>query len=171
MFKVTYGLGNYLERIRRDGWCVVEDVIPADEVVVIRDHVSHATEKYGRDKAAEKGIGHVPGFIRHDQSYAPYLADAKLMAVFEALIGQFVKVSFTTATINLPGNVRGGWHADWPFNQRNAGHVPAPYPDVIMHLTTLWMLSPFTEENGGTLIVPGSHRWPDNPTGGVEIDP
>ena len=40
-----------------------------------------------------------------------------------------------------------------------------------MHLTTLWMLSPFTEENGGTLFVPGSHRWPNNPTGESEVDP
>ena len=27
-------------------------------------------------------------------------------------------------------------NADWPFNQKNAGHVPSPYPDAVMHLTT-----------------------------------
>ncbi len=160
-----------LNRIRRDGWCVVEGVIPRDEVDAIRDRVSHSTEVYGRERAAEQGIGHVPGFIRYDQSLAPYLADARLMALLEVLLGSFIKVSFTTATINRPGNLRGKWHADWPFNQINAAHVPAPYPDAVMHVTTLWMLSPFTRENGGTLIVPGSHRCPENPTGSVDVDP
>ena len=33
------------------------------------------------------------------------------------------------------------------------------------------MLAPFTEENGGTLLVPGSHRSPNNPTGDNGVDP
>ena len=79
-------------------------------------------------------------------------------------MGQNVRVSFTSAMINYPGNARGGLHADWPFNQRNAGHIPAPYPDIVAHLTTLWMLSPFSAENGATVIVPGSHRMETNPS-------
>ena len=93
------------------------------------------------------------------------------MGILEALLGSFVKVSYVSATINRRGNPRGRWHADWPFNQINASHVLAPYPDAVMHLTTLWMLSPFTHENGGTLIVPGSHRWSNNPTGNIDVDP
>ena len=66
--------------------------------------------------------------------------------------------------INYSGNARGNLHADWPFNQHNAGHIPAPYPDIVAHLTTLWMLSPYTPENGATIIVPGSHRMETNPS-------
>ena len=93
------------------------------------------------------------------------------MELVAGLLGPEARISFTTATINYPGNERGGWHADWPFNQRNAGRIPAPYPDALMHLTTLWMLSPFSSENGGTLLVPGSHRSSDNPTGDIGVDP
>ena len=87
-------LNTDLNRIRRDGWTVIEDVIPEDEVDAIRDHVLHSTGTHGRAKAAEQGIGHVPGFIRYDQSLASYLADARLMAILEALLGSFVKVSY-----------------------------------------------------------------------------
>ena len=74
--------------------------------------------------------------------------------------------------INDPGKQRTTWHADWPFNQDTACHVPAPYPDRIMHLTALVMVSAFTEENGGTLVVPGSHRCSSNPTDkNLGIDP
>ena len=88
----------------------------------------------------------------------------------EALLGEHVRISFTTAQINFPGNKREGWHADWPFNQGTAGHVAAPYADVVMHVTTLWLLSPFTKENGGTFVVPGSHRANNNPSGDNGID-
>ena len=34
------------------------------------------------------------------------------------------------------------------------------------------MMTPFSAETGGTLIVPGSHRWPHNPAAGTmpEVD-
>ncbi len=159
-----------LLRLQMDGWCVIEGVIPEEEVDGVRESVERSTLAH-RNPNAPDGIGHVSSFIRHDQSLAPYLADRQVLDLAEALLGPHVRVSFTTATINYPGNQRLGWHADWPFNQNNAGHIPAPYPDAAMHLTTLWMLAPFTCENGGTLIVPGSHRSPNNPTGNNGVNP
>ena len=90
------------------------------------------------------------------------------MKIATALLGHNLRISFTSAIVNEPGNARGGWHADWPFNQNNAGHVPAPYPDAVFHLTTLWMISPFSPENGGTLVIPGSHRRLSNPTDALD---
>src|SRR5262249_55238858 len=71
--------------------------------------------------------------------------------------------------VKYPGRSRGGWHADWPFHQKFAGRILPPYPDGVMHLTTLWMLSPFSDRNGGTFIAPGSHRASNNPTGDLGI--
>ena len=34
-----------------------------------------------------------------------------------------------------------------------------------MHLSGIWMLTDFTTRNGGTFIVPGSHKLTDNPAG------
>ena len=164
-------LGQALTRVALDGFCVVGGAIPAADVAAVRESVERATTAHGRDEARDQGIGHVPGFMRYDQSLAPYVADARLMALIEGLLGPEARVSFVTATINYPGNPRGSWHADWPFNQKNAGRIPAPYPDAVMHLTTLWMLSPFTEANGGTLLVPGSHRQPTNPTADMGVLP
>ena len=163
-------LNQALQHLKTDGWYVMEGIIPENKVDAVRESVEQSTLEHRNPKAPD-GIGHVPGFIRYDQSIAPYLADRRMLALVEALLGPHVRVSFTTGTINYPGNERGGWHGDWPFNQNNAGHIPAPYPDATMHITTLWMLSPFTCENGGTLIVPGSHRSNNNPTGNNGVDP
>jgi hypothetical protein len=35
---------------------------------------------------------------------------------------------------------------------------PLPRPNLI--LASMWAISDFTADNGGTLLVPGSHRWP-----------
>jgi len=155
-------------RMKLDGWCVVKNVIPTGEVAAVREGTVAATAAH-RNPDAPKNIGHLSGVINHDQSIAPYLVDARLLAVIEGVLGPHVRVSFTTATINEPGNARGGWHADWPYNQRNAGCMPAPYPDVPMHITTIWMLVDFSMETGGTLVVSGSHRMANNPTGGYGV--
>jgi len=165
------GARQALARVAMDGFCVIEGAIPADDVSAVRESVERSTAEHGRKEARVRGIGHVPGFMRYNQSLAPYVADPRLMALIEGLLGPAARVSYVTATINHPGNRRGSWHADWPFNQKNAGRIPAPYPDAVMHLTTLWMLSPFTDANGGTLLVPGSHRQPTNPTADMGVSP
>jgi hypothetical protein len=159
---------NYATRMNLDGWCVVEGVIPPAEVDLVRAGVLAATAQY-RNPNAPAHIGHLSGLINYDQTIASYLANERLLSVIESVLGPHVRISFTTATINEPGNARGGWHADWPFNQRNAGCIPAPYADVGMHITTIWMLSPFSAETGGTLVISGSHRMSNNPTGGYGI--
>ncbi len=162
-------LDEWLWHMKVSGFCVVPEVVPADRCAELRERISQAVQRVGK-ASTPAGVGFLAGVINHEQSFAPYLADDRLLALCRALLGDWVRISFTSAIINPPGNPRGGWHADWPFNQKNAGHIPAPYSDLVMHLTTLWMLSPFSGENGGTLVVPGSHRSPTNPTAPGGLD-
>lgn len=160
------------QRMYVDGWCLIEDVIPSAEVSAVRDSVLRTVDKYKHTrKNAPKNIGAVSGMIAYDQSFASYLAEPRLLGLAESLLGPDLRISFNSSIVNYPGNQRSKWHADWPFNQGNAGHICSPYPDAVFHLTTLWMLTDFTSENGGTLIVSGSHRTNDNPTGGVGVPP
>ena len=152
-----------INSVREKGFCLIEGVIPEARCVEIRQRMLAMVERE-RVSSAPTQVGFVPSVINHDQSFVEYLADPRLMKVAMALLGQHLRISFTSVIVNEPGNARGGWHADWPFNQNNAGHIPVPYPDALFHLTTLWMLSPFSQQNGGTLVVPGSHRQHTNPT-------
>ena len=161
-----------LIQLQISGFCVLPHVIPEVDCAAIRDSVARAVHGQRQNYPdAPADVGFTPSIINHDQSFAEYLADDRLLALMERLLGPHVRISFTSAIINEQGNERGNWHADWPFNQKNAGHIPAPYPDSVMHITTLWMLSPFSSENGGTLVLPGSHRSPTNPTAKDGHDP
>ena len=157
--------------LQTTGFCVLNNVIPSSACAAIRSSLVRTVERQRENYPnAPKNVGFTPSIINHDQSFAEYLANDKLMALVESVLGHNIRISFTSAIINGTGNERGDWHADWPFNQKNAGHVPVPYPDVVMHLTTLWMLSPFSEENGGTLVLPESHRRSRNPTCSASTD-
>ena len=160
----TLEIASHLRAMEVTGFCVVDHVIPEDRCQSIRQSLMEAVIRERGKYPSPKNVAFVPTVINHDQSFAEYLADERLLQIVRGTLGNHPRISFTSAIVNEPGNDRGEWHADWPFNQRNAGHLPAPYPDVVFHLTTLWMLSPFRGQNGGTLIVPGSHRSPTNPT-------
>ncbi len=172
-------------QIERDGFCVVEGVIPAGEVQAINAELLAALESNRERSEGElaktRSRGHRIGTsgvevlkqaINEVQSFAPYLADRRVLDIVEAFFGAWARISCTDCVANMPGNARGYWHADWPYNQTNASHIPAPYPDAVLHLSTIWMLTPFSAETGGTLVVPGSHRWPRNPAAGdmPEVD-
>ena len=166
-----------LYQLKMNGYCVLEGIIPDDKIDEVRESVVAAQAAHREKAEAElaktrsrghrvgvQGVANMRGVINETQTFAPYLADDRIMALTDALFGSYVRISCTDCVINYPGNERGYWHADWPYNQTNATHVPAPYPDTIMHLSTIWMLTPFGPETGGTYIIPGSHRTDDNPS-------
>ncbi len=163
-----------VKRIRIEGWCVVDGVIPPDEVAAVRNSLV-ATAR-SRPAGEANGRHAIQGIIAHDPSIAPYLSDERIMGVTEALFGHHVRISMTTGVILAPGYPRseepgGGLHADYPFGQGYDYRVPAPYPDAPLLLTSIWMLTSFTGDNGATVVVPGSHKAGNNPTGDISLAP
>lgn len=58
-----------------------------------------------------------------------------------------------TTIIELqPGEKAQGLH-------RDGGIYPVRFPSIPMTLATIWALTDFTVENGGTNVIPGSHLW------------
>ena len=170
---------NFLRQIDMDGFCIVEGVIPEHQIEHIRDEIMHAErEQHDRTEAdrnrtrsrghrvSAKGVSALRQLINYTQCFESYVADKRIMGIVEGVFGPWSRISCTDCIINEPGNDRAYWHADWPYNRTNASHISPPYPDTPMHLSTIWMLSDFSEKNGGTLVIPGSHRMRDNPASG-----
>lgn len=163
---------NYLRDLKIGGFCLVENVVPADQCELLENRMIELAQSHRVKEAEAKRVSFIPGVINYDPSIAPFVADSRVLAIAERALESNIRISFTSAIINDAGKERTNWHADWPFNQNSACHIPAPYPDRIMHLTSLLMLTPFTGENGGTLVLPGSHRYSSNPTDeNLGIDP
>ncbi len=172
-----------VSHIRLDGFYVIEGVIPPERVdsvkeSVLRVHIREEDINQRRQqeirekghRVGAQGVSFSTALINSTQEFSAYLTDSRVLGVAEAFFGPDVRVSSTGGIVTNPGNERGYWHADWPYNQTNSARVPSPYPDVVMHLSTIWMLTPFNAENGGTLLVPGSHRSNNNPSGDNGVD-
>ena len=168
-----------LKSLDEGGWLLLEDVIPADRVDDVRRNVLAARDRsleteeaklVAKDARVTTRGGAVVGLINLDQSIAPYLADPRVLAIIERLWGDYTRIVSLGGLISDPGHRDRVWHADWPFNQTNAAHIPAPYPDSVQVLTGIFMLTPFTAETGGTFVVPKSHRSSNNPTGDNGVD-
>lgn len=161
-----------LQKIQERGWCVLPDVIPASKVSGVRQCVEHTVHIRTQAEGIPDSVSTlaVSGLVNYDQSFVEFLADEKLLSINERLLRSHFRVSFTTAIVTKRGNRRGGWHADWPFDQMCAGRLPAPYPDFIGQITAIWMLTDFEAENGSTIVLNGSHRTVSNPTSDLGID-
>ena len=161
-----------VDELHERGYCYIDNVIPPAEVGRIRDSVRadvmrHNDSQPPKDRTAVRG-GKVGNLLRFNQTLAPYLVEERFRGVIDAALGPRNRISFFTGFVTPPGAQRARWHADWPYDQGLPSHIPTPYPDVALHLTTFWMLSDFRPDNGATHVMPRSHRLPDHPRDGAE---
>ena len=172
------GIDEKVDQLRREGWCVLERIIPADAIDRVRAHVREAHETARQDYEAMGGnIGRQTGpngepgvsLIAYLPEFAPYLGDERLLGVARAIFGEHVRIAQTEFKTQVPNRTDLDWrgfHSDWPHDLTDrdlAGRVAQPFPDATMQLSVLWMLSPFGPATGGTWVVPRSHRDPLNP--------
>ena len=150
----------------------MEGVIPPDEVGPLLRSVEATLAD------PDYVAGH-SAFVNFNQDFARYLADPRVLGIAERMFGpagSHTRVAATSANLQppsgqpppTPGEQLGsssGFHADWPWSQSEHATVQGPrgLPDVTMDVQTFFMLSEFTEQNGATHIIPGSHRAAGNP--------
>ena len=175
-------VADIVQHIKQDGFCIIREVIPYEVVDSVRESVEATALAQGRElgvdnKLNQQGLiseryayGPTYGLLSYNQSFAPYLADDRIISTLKSFWGPHVRITWIIGEFNPPGYKRGGWHSDQPFNQGAALKIDAPYGDAVIHLSSVWMLSPFTKNTGATYAAPGSHRSSNNPTGNNGID-
>ena len=149
----------YFEDLEVNGFCVVEDILSADEVFDIRKKLLAAARESNR-----RGVPtHIPSLDQNDSNIRVFnLLDLdpvflELMGRSEAikfvyqLIGEDFIVSNFTANSALPGAKSMHAHSD-------LGIVfPGPWLEP-WSMNTLWCLDDIHFENGATRYLPKSHH-------------
>ena len=87
-------------QIKEDGWCVIEDVIPENEVAAVRDEVETSQVEYQKF-SEEHGIW-ARNVIAFMPSFATYLADNRVLGITKALLDPKVRISQTEYKIRQP---------------------------------------------------------------------
>ena len=91
-------LTSYAKQLRVEGWCVLEDVIPADVVDTVREEVETSESDYGEfskenGRWARNVISFMPKFAEH-------LANERLLDVIRQRLGPQVRISQTEYKIS-----------------------------------------------------------------------
>jgi ectoine hydroxylase-related dioxygenase (phytanoyl-CoA dioxygenase family) len=144
-----------------DGYAVVPGVLDGDEVADAVERLWRASEETRR-RGGRTHIAHldpndrnvrVNNLVDLDPLFARLLGHPAAEAVAAALLGDDFVVSNFSANIALPGSGSMFVHSDQPLV------APEPWLEP-WSMNVIWCLSDVRFDNGGTLYMPGSHRFP-----------
>ncbi|HEX9259839.1 MAG TPA: phytanoyl-CoA dioxygenase family protein [Acidimicrobiales bacterium] len=160
-------LASHAARLERDGYTIVEDALDpaaADEIVATIDRLE-----------AELGIGpgtngfegrsthRIYNLLVHGPLFEQIPVHPEVLPVVETVLDPGCLLSSLSSIVIGPGEIAQPIHADDQV-------MPIRKPHVATVCNSMFALTDFTEENGATRIIPGSHRADHSPTYGQHYD-
>ena len=135
------------------GYCVLEDRIPAAMAAELAAHCLelHADPAYQQYISGDEYYQTLFGMLNLDERVWPCAFHRDTVAIARHFLGPHCRVVEACSKPTWPGAPAQHLHVD------SAGHF-AQVPNVPWMINTIWMLTDFTAANGGTGIVPMSHR-------------
>lgn len=158
-------LATHRARLERDGYTVIEDVLSPDEVAVTLADVHRLEDALGIRFASNDFEGRctkrVYNLLVHGKRFESIPVHARVLPIVESVLDSGCLVSSLSSIAIHPGETAQPIHADDQL-------LPLPKPHVATVCNTMWALTDFTEANGATRLVPGSHVRDHSPVYGSE---
>jgi ectoine hydroxylase-related dioxygenase (phytanoyl-CoA dioxygenase family) len=160
-------VSDHAERIARDGYTIVEDAIePAlvDELAATVSRLEAAlnVEPAGNSFSGTKTL-RICNLLAHGEVWQRVPVHSNVLPVVERVLDPGCLVS-SLSSINIgPGETAQPIHADDILMP-----IPKPHPPTVCN--SMWALTDFTDANGATRIIPGSHLFDHSPTYGQHYD-
>jgi ectoine hydroxylase-related dioxygenase (phytanoyl-CoA dioxygenase family) len=146
----------YIEEIRAKGYTIVEGFLADDQVLRARNALEkiEATVAFGKENFGGVRTKRASNLVGRTCDFDDIVTDPRLLALVEGVLGPAFQLSISAMIKIFPGESAQPLHQD-------DGLWPAPRPHQPFVLNTMFAIDPFTEENGGTTVVPGSHLSTD----------
>lgn len=165
---IGFEVERHAERMRRDGYTVIEDFLDAGTLAAFRQALApFQGTHHGRNDFEGFKTERIYTLIARGKLFEEIACDARLMA----LIGQFLQPNFLLSAshaISLgPGETPQSIHSDDGFYRQRRPRPP-------IGISVIGAIDDFTRANGATEIIPGSHLWgepdPENPKDAAELE-
>ncbi|HEX4294048.1 MAG TPA: phytanoyl-CoA dioxygenase family protein [Rhizomicrobium sp.] len=156
----------HIARVRRDGYTIVENAIAPALV----DTLNAALERLEREhdvKPAMNGFeGHktvrIYNLLRYGAPFEQVPVHESVLPIVEGVLDPGCLISSLSSIAIDPGETAQPIHADDMV-------IPLAKPHLPIVCNSMWALSDFTDANGATRLVPGSHLKA-NPDYGGQYD-
>ncbi|HVA03684.1 MAG TPA: phytanoyl-CoA dioxygenase family protein [Acidimicrobiales bacterium] len=163
MPSITTSVDDVVAALEHDGYAVVENMLDGSEVGAARRDMRRllAGTPGGRNPFEGAHTKRVYALFAKTRAFDGPATHPLVLGVLERVLGH-CQLSAPTGIEIGPGEGAQILHHDDAIYP-----LPRPHPEVVFN--TMWALDDFTEANGATRIIPGSHRWleppdPDAPT-------
>ena len=147
------------ESLDRDGYVNLGPPLHEDQLQKMRDRYDAAIVEEGAGAADKKGIGRVIDTVvkpmNRDGLLDPIFMHPRLLAAVRHVLGVHLKYIGSNYHCAMPGYGHQGIHADFSWGVKGE-------PQVV---NAVWLIDEFTEDNGATRVVPGTHRSGIHPSG------
>lgn len=156
-----------LRDFERDGFVIFENAIDPAQVETIKQALLRVEREqdFGfRDTDFEgKRTVRIYNLLVHGPEFWEIPVHPTALAFAERVLDEELQLSSLRAITLSPGQGAQPVHADDQL-------IPVPKPHQAFTLNCVWAITEFTEENGATRLVPGSHKASGMPEYDIDCD-
>jgi ectoine hydroxylase-related dioxygenase (phytanoyl-CoA dioxygenase family) len=153
---VNFNLDAHAAVIERDGYTIIEDFMDAARLAEVRRVLGFYLGSHsGRNPFEGHNTERVYTLVARGRVFWDIALDARVLALCDRFLLPNCLLTASQAICIRPGEAPQAFHHDDTFYT-----VPRPRP--MISISTIAAVDPFSAENGGTEIIPGSHLWGDD---------
>lgn len=154
---------HHIRQIEADGYTIVEDAIEPDLIAELHETVERLESELGARPAMNPFEGdrtvRIYNLLALGTVFSRIPAHPSVIPIIDAVLGAECLISSLASIAIDPGQTAQPIHADDQI-------IPITKPHAAVVCNSMWALTDFTEENGATRLVPGSHLSPNPEYGG-----
>lgn len=140
------------ETLMRDGYVIINNLIPPETCAAIKEEGLALLGQTGRNPFEGHQTQRVYNVLSKTRATDQLAVHPRILGLMDRLFEPGFLLSQSQIINILPGEAPQGLHHDDAFY-----HLPRPRQPL--GAATVWAIDDFTEDNGATVIVPGSHSW------------
>src|SRR5215472_4511707 len=157
----SFDAGVHAAVIERQGFTIIENFLDAGMLAEVREGLAQFLgTHHGRNDFEGYRTERVYTLVARALVFERIAEDPRILALCDTFLLPGYLLTASQAICIHPGETPQSVHSDDSFYT-----IPRPRP--ALSFSTIVAVDPFTADNGGTEVIPGSHTWSDAQVAGT----